>query len=669
MTKTSKKYFINLGSRKITEDNFFGVFRGTTAKTRSLLQSAYSMSKLATVDPVSLGLTNLDRIAELESVAFIEGVQVNSIVARIRRSKLFDEQRRNSDTIFNLMLDTPDVAAPLTKALDESKEVSINKRSESHQQRTNFEIAFRTHPPLQHHGEISPIIRTMFGDLSSLCVGSDKGELTKRFSLNIKKGNKNYPTIIEASCARGVLKHKDLKSLFVLISHTINYLHTYKESLERRKELPKNRTPMYAEVLLETMGLDTRGRESKEALWRSIYRMRATEFDVHSALPFFSDDDKRYFANDQFRIIDSTPSISEEHLNPAEGENPAPSYYEIIWHPVVFDAIFNNKSFFALPTDVFKEPDPIFSLYIYLRGKTIKATKTGKPIYLAPEELYDLNQEDCRLHDFMSSYMMMLTRTDKDLRRELLNALENASSDNIINVNRYLFGFNICIEVSGKKRFRSIIVTFDMADVLRECNVKENPNGTSAPTIPNPLNIKLPTLNTSVANIGEQENQGLRHARNKAKGIIASTELHIERATYTVNLQIAQSKLKLTINYYTSIDMIVKFVGEIQAIYPKDLNPLLTYLLELQKRLKPLGCGDHEFKKDEVVALKVEFSNCGYNYSMDEIMECLGDNKVAREAFSALGPTKEAVNMLALLMQPKIKSHTFVNDEIEDWDN
>lgn len=594
--------FITLGIVNLELSEFENIFTGCSEKTIELIKNTYIFAKRLKYKPSEFGLDleEGELFVKLDSLADILEIKPPSLVARINRSGIFNKEVYGKTIIYKLSS-----KSNILRIRTPDDKAWLEKRNATIAQRSSFESKYRRNPPIKKMPDYSGMIKTPLGDLSSLCVAGDADIIEKRFSMNIRKKGSTVKTLVIASGAHGIVKFKDLKTLYALIAHTIEYHISLEDYYDRRSEIPKNKTPIYADVILEIIGKKPGERKAREELWQQITRFRTTEYDVHSVTSIVSKDEKEYFLNDQFRIIDRTPSVAEEAISTDDDSIPAPAYYEIIWHKMVFESLFKDTKTFALPTKLFKEPDEIFNLYIHLRKKMNAIGGQSGDIFITSDELYDMNLEESNKYDFMRSFMNRLIKTNRSaLKGELTKAQKKASKEKPAYFVRDLFGFKVKLEVTGSKTFEGLVATFNIDDILSNCNIKKNKGaGVSAPTIPNRLKRYAKALMLESDNgcsEDEKKKLDLRLLQNNARSQMSSIDLCVERTDCSVSLQVGNSELKMLMYNHTKDDEIGRFLSEIQLGYGKDLTPTYAYLLELRNRLKPALTGhtfDGEFEQ------------------------------------------------------------------------
>ena len=631
------KTYINLGIVKVDADTLSGMFSNATKATLGLITTTMLAAKRIPVEPKSIGLSEKATVADFDIVSQLLQIQSKSLTRRLDRSNIFKRTPIESGSLWTLQYDS--------EIIDSNVSNSQLKRSLTLRARKDVEERYRRRPPLDFCPETQLMISLPL-DVSVLSVPSKTPIYTRRFLININKEK----AVVLASGGNGIIDKDDMKTMYALISQTIHYHTTYQNSLNREGEINNNVTPIYADTVLNIIGKKQGEIENRRYLWRQIVKIRTTEYDVHSLTPFFDTNDRRLFKNNQFRYIVDTPSISENALDLADDLDASPSVYEIIWHPLVFQAILKNKSFFAFPESVFREPTQMFSLYLELRNRMQYANPAH--IRINKKELMDILLDGGCEYDFQKSFFSYFTKTaNKELRDELNEARKTASRLAPVSVVRDFFGFNINIAVTGKTTFSELIISFKTQDVLKHCGVKMNTRGgNSSPTLPNPLY----SIGKALSNLNKDENDdkplsGMQLWRN-AKKILDAINAVIERTPYALRLKVESIGLDLVIIDTTGDNTISENTDLMEQRFSVSSRDVSQYLISARNNLRGLSFKHKQITKDDVIELRRALNLEGRQLSIEDMVYHLATNDLLRKRVAEHGVTPETVSIISYII-------------------
>lgn len=643
--------YISLGVVSLEIKDYMKIFSGCSSATIALIENIYALSQTIKVENAKLQsvIDSDSAVVDIESLAQILSIKPRSVLARIRRSNIFEKKDGEDFTVYLLKMNS-DVLIRRASVRGLAKE----KKKKTQEAKRAFENKYRTRPPLKIPSEITGMVKTPLADFSSLCVPGNTIVHEKNFYVTVNVGGKNINTVVLATGGRGVVNEEDFKTLYALIILSIQYHNEYKENYIKHGDKPENMTPIYADVLLEFMGKNN-DREAREELWRQIGRLRTTEYDMHSITRGVGETLKDYFVNDQFRFIERTPSLSDTAFDASsEKEAAAPFYYEIVWHDLVFDSIFENSYFFALPPGVFRESTQMFTLYLTLRKKMRANKGESGDFFMDSCQLQDLYLSEANKYNFTRRFMANLTKVvRKELKGKLDYAKKNASKKKPIVVEREFYGFRVQLLVTGSVSFEGIRVIYNLDDVLEECRVKKNTKGgVSTPTIPNPLSFFKDTVPSKKSLDSDFSNHevNLRTLHNNARPIIKSAGIEIEKTSFSMIVTVAHMDGRLMITKSTGDNRIHDFIDGIVKSYGKDMTPLLVYLLGARNKLNQLSFGKKAITDSDIGALRKTLSKNGDHFSFDEIFDCLAQNQAARKALANNGPCEDTANIVSIMM-------------------
>ncbi|WP_319784489.1 replication initiator protein RctB domain-containing protein [Oceanisphaera sp. IT1-181] len=633
------KTYISLGTVKVDVDTLLNMFGNATKATKGLITKTFRAAHQLPLEPASIGLHKNTLVAELSMVSQLLQIQNKSLIRRLSRSSIFAKTDSDHGTVWILEYDNE------TGSL--GADHSQLKRSVSLNARKSVEDKHRKRPPLKDCPDMNLMVSLPLGDISALSVPSKTIVHTRRFMINMGKDK----AVVLASGGNGIIDKDDMKTLYALISQTIQYHTVYQGSFSRDGEMSNNVTPIYADTILNIIGRKQGDVANRKYLWRQIVKIRTTEYDVHSLTPFFDDNDRSLFKNNQFRFIIDTPSLSESALDLANDQDASPSVYEIIWHPVVFKAIFNNKSLFAFPESVFREPTQIFSLYLELRNRMQYAGPAG--IKINKQELMDILLDGGCEYDFQKSFFSSFAKTaSKSLREELKKARDQAKRLTPIEVERDFFGFNITLIVTGKTTFSEMIITFILKDVLQHCGVKMNTRGgNSSPSLPNKLystGQALSKLNTKEP-VPAKELTGMQLWR-KAKKIFDAINAVLERTPYALRLTVESIELDLIIIDTTGDNTIVETLASIEQRFSIDPSEVSQYLISAKNGLRGLSFNYKQITKEQVIELRRALNKEGRQMSIEEMVYHLATNDLLRKRIAEHGVTPETVDVISYIL-------------------
>ncbi|MBO1520433.1 replication initiator protein RctB domain-containing protein [Oceanisphaera pacifica] len=640
MTSKTNTYIslglVNVDSKKLAE-----MFSSQTKATQELIQKTMEIAHESKLDPTVIGLAKDTVVTDIDLVAQVLQIQKKSLYARLRRSAIFEKTEINSNIIWLLQYE---------KTIS-NKEDKVNphiRRKNTLSVKTIIEDKHRKRPPLKEGPDVNVMIKLPLGDLSALCVPANTVIYNRRFVINI--GQEKEKAIVIASGGNGIIDVDDIKTLYALISHTIQYQTAYHSSFSRGGEAATNLTPIYADTILEMIGRRPGELSNRRHIWRQIVKLRTTEYDVHSLTPFIDDQDRQLFKNNQFRFIESTPSLSEQAMELNDESMVSPAVYEIAWHPIVFKAIFNNKFLFAFPESVFKEPTQIFSLYLDLRKRMQRLNPNG--ISISKNDLASILLDDSDEYVFQRGFMNALVRTQgAELKDTLKEARKNAKRQAPVIVERDLFGFKVQLIVTGKRTFSKINVTFSINDVLRHSGVKPNEKGgKSAPTLPNLLFSTGQALLRSSNNKKHKEKEVTGKALwDRANKIFEAVNAEIIRTPYALKIKIASLGKDLIIVDFTGDNVIHDYVYDMEKRYAVDALYVSKYLISARERLRPLTYLRKKIDKNEILLLKVELLKLGTDLTIEEVIYHLATNDLIRKLVSETGVVEDTVNIISYM--------------------
>ena len=638
MMDTPKTY-ISLGVVNIDVDKLTDMFGNVTKATKGLITKTIRAAQQIPLEPESIGLNSKVTVAEIGMVSQLLQIQNKSLIRRLTRSSIFTKTDCIHGTIWTLQYDSENGSFDTNN--------SQLKRSVSLSAKKSIEDKHRRRPPLKDRPDMNLMVSLPLGDISALSVPSKTIVHTRRFMINMGKDK----AVVLASGGNGIIDKDDMKTLYALISQTIQYHTVYQGSFSRDGEMSNNVTPIYADTILNIIGRKPGDVANRKYLWRQIVKIRTTEYDVHSLTPFFDDNDRSLFKNNQFRFIIDTPSLSESALDLASDQDASPSVYEIIWHPLVFKAIFNNKSLFAFPESVFREPTQIFSLYLELRNRMQYAGPTG--IEINKQELMDILLDGGCEYDFQKSFFSSFSKTaNRALREKLKKSREQAKRLSPIEVERDFFGFKITLVVTGKTTFSGMHITFSLKDVLQHCGVKMNTRGgNSSPSLPNKLystGVALSKLNTKEP-APEKAITGMQLWR-KAKKIFDTINAVLERTPYALRLKIESIELDLIIIDTTSDNTIVEALTLIEQRFSVNSDETSQYLISAKNNLRGLSFNYKQITKEQVIELRMALNKEGRQMSIEEMVYHLATNDLLRKRVAEYGVTPETVEVISYIM-------------------
>ena len=632
------KTYISLGTVKVDSKTLTNMFSGQTNATRELIAKTLDVAQGSPLDPKNIGLAKDIVVTDIDLVAQVLQIQKKSLYARLRRSSVFEKSESYGHTIWSLKYE---------KAVKKKDALTSHaKRKKTLQVRTSIEDKHRKRPPLKEGPDVNVMIKLPLGDISALCVPANTVVYNRRFMINVGKEK----AIIIASGGNGIIDVDDIKTLYALISHTIQYQTTYHSSFTRDGEASTNLTPIYADTILEMIGRRPGELSNRRHVWRQIVKLRTTEYDIHSLTPFIDEHDRHLFQNNQFRFIDSTPSISEQAMELNDENMISPAVYEIVWHPIVFKAIFNNKFLFAFPEGVFREPTQVFSLYLDLRKKMQWLDPTG--VCISKDELSAILLDDSDEYVFQRGFMNALVKTQsKELKEELKEARNTAKRRTPVVLERDLFGFLIKLTVTGKRTFSKVSVTFSMNEVLRHSGVQPNSKGgKSTPTLPNHLySTGQALLNSDTKNKPKEKEISGKALWDRANKVFEAVNADIDRTPYALRVSIAAMDANLIIVDNTGDNVICNFVSAMQQKFAVDTSNVRQYLIAARNRLRPLTYLRKPIDKNDIMKLKLELTNSVKEISMEETIYHLATNDLVRKLVSEKGVTSETVNVISFM--------------------
>lgn len=487
MALTTRGKYIVLGNITSESDIVLLLSDRDGVAIKNICMSVLSIYKKKTCKK-ELSESGIDKdcvVASIDDVCLLLKKKKGAVYNALLRSHSFERADYKNHKVWQLEFSQAD------DICERGHAISITKQLIS-----NFEDKYRRRPPIKEHSGRNLGIKTSLGDVYSICSHEKEPVYKKTFKIDLRpNGNNKKRTscVIVASSGNGIIRDEDIKTLYALISTTIYYHIKYSVDVSAYSDDEDlNKTPIYAETILKMTGR-INSKENRGILWEQISRIRTTDYDVHSLVTHLSDSEKELFVNNQFRFIESAASISDDAYD-ADKDMAYPSFYEIKWHPAIFKNILCNKFLFIFPYGVFSEPFPVFSLYLNLRQRM--RYMENQMISLTTDELMKMiAPSSSRKGNFQRSFISAICKNaDEDFISETKNLKEFDFSRGIAGVARDLYGFKIVFHFSGKTAFRKIDVIFDNYDVLKFCEIKENDDGNTSPTIANPIYFNLKPL-------------------------------------------------------------------------------------------------------------------------------------------------------------------------------
>lgn len=616
--------YIAFENSRITKEDLTNLLKKDGDAKSSMIISAYILAKSRNCEPEAFGFNEGVIYADIDSISSMMNIKRNTFYKRMTRAKdSFTVKLVRKDKFMFFSIDA-----------NNFQERSTSKIGDLISARHSFNHKYRRTPPLEVAPDVNLMINVPIGDMSELCVPSNEFVTQKNFVTQIRSddGKLSHPVVIIATGGAGISDANTMRTLYALISNTVHYHSVHKENAAKMVSYHDNVTPIYAKTVLEMIGRNGVNKESREYLWNHIARLRTTEYDIHSIKEHMSHEDQSLFLNNQFRFIESSPSMSEEAINPVTGLA-SPTFYEIKWHPVVFKSIIESKFFFAFPDAVFKEHVTIFSLYLFLRKRMRKLA--GKVISISREELKEIVFESLTSdYEFQRSFVAAISRLAPEAVKEQVKAVRNINKNEVIRVKRDLYGFEVTVIFTGKRSFSGIDVKVNIDNILKHCGVEKSKNKSvnSSPTLPNPIYRQTKVSTTYNQDHGKAQSFG--SLASKCRHLMVETDGDIQKTAYTITVSMLKINKKMIILKGTKEQEIAKFVAEIKSHYPRDLSDFEMFLIKSRDRLENLTFYGRRIE-DSVIGDIV--MRLGYDDTVDnfnQVYEIVAKNRKIRADLS-----------------------------------
>lgn len=404
---------------------------------------------------------------------------------------------------------------------------------------------------------------------------------------------KQKKVIVEAKSAKQIMNGDDLKTLYTLMTLSINQQANLLDYYIQKGCSPLNHHYIEIRHIMKVLGKSSAG-SYYEAFVKSILRIKDTSFDLHQLEAMYENaQGESIFVSQDFRFFDSCQAISKEGpIIASDKDNKKsvkikPFAFLISWHPTLFNKMLTDKYFFVIPLKILAAPTLIFLFYMILRNHfSFDRTKTW---VLTVEELHDKLNSSALLHNF---------------KRDFIGGLNtwNEGKDKLPSNGELLIdiqGFMITVQMV-KDAIVQLHCKLDTKKMLSYAGLESDDDGLTAqgtlaaPTISNPIGDLLPILQFKDGRGSEFPQESNMRLLLNSDQLLKDIKITKQGRTAII---IAKQQLTKRLTAYTDDSEILFICEEVQE-NQKDQAAFFTHLQTLRSKLSFLTAGHAAAKKE-----------------------------------------------------------------------
>ena len=395
---------------------------------------------------------------------------------------------------------------------------------------------------------------------------------------------KNRKVIVEAKSTEKLMTDDDLKTLYTLMTLSIN-----QQANLVAYYLTKNCDPInshYIEIrhLLKVLNKGSSG-SYYDSFVKSITRIKETVFNLHQLEEMFTDElGERFFASPEFRFFESCTPISKEGpiiVSDVENNNVVkikPFGFIIKWNDELFKKMLTDKYFFVIPLKILSAQTLIFLFYIFLRNQfSFERTRT---IHYTIDELHRKLNSSAMIHNFKRDFTSSLNNWNKSKGKFPSN------SEIIIDLQGFFITVNIENDLVTDVKCR-----IDAQKMLSYVGLQSDENGLTskgtlaAPTTLNPMLRLAPLLSFAKSRGDEFPSQYNMRLLLNNKNLLKNIDISKTNRKY---IHLKKGTFRTKINFYTEDSKLLTICEKTHV--EKDLQAaFFSHLQTLRSKLLPLG--------------------------------------------------------------------------------
>ena len=304
---------------------------------------------------------------------------------------------------------------------------------------------------------------------------------------------KKKKIVVEVKSTSNVMIDEDLKTLYTLMTLSINHQSNLVDYYLQKQILPQNTHYVAIRHIMNVLGKSSAG-SYYTAFAKSVMRIKNTVFDLHALEAMFVDGaGDSFFASREFRFFEECTPLSSQGPVILTNENDekfvsiSPKAFIISWNKKLFQKMLSDKYFFVIPLEILSAPTIIFLVYIFLRNQF--SFDKSKNLDLTVEDLHKKLNSSALVHNF---------------RRDLTNQLNswNKGKSNLPKDGKStidISGF-ICKIITSASTISTMRFSLDPQKMLSHVGIEASPKGMlpsgkpAAPTMANPIQELIPLI-------------------------------------------------------------------------------------------------------------------------------------------------------------------------------
>ncbi len=404
---------------------------------------------------------------------------------------------------------------------------------------------------------------------------------------------KQKQVIVEAKSTQQIMNGDDLKTLYTLMTLSINQQANLLEYYAQKGCAPLNHHYIEIRHIMKVLGKNSAG-SYYDSFVKSILRIKETSFDLHQLEAMYEDSEgENIFVSQDFRFFESCQAIAKEnaeietHENQQKSIKIKPFAFMITWNATLFEKMLTDKYFFVIPLKILAAPTVIFLFYMILR--THFSFDRNKTWVLTLEELHNKLNSSALLHNFKRDFLTGLNNWNENKMKL------PSDGKSLIDIQGFMITIHIINDAIVKLHCK-----LDTQKMLSYAGLQSDINGLTqqgvqaAPTVANPLQDLLPILQFKDNRGNEFPQQSNMRLLLNSKQLLKDITINKSGKT---TLTVCKNKFNKRLTAYSD-DSVLLYICESVHKNQEDQAAFFTHLQTLRNKLSLLTVGKGNNQKE-----------------------------------------------------------------------